>query len=353
MGFEAGTITLKNTDAKRIVLKSRFVNPIIFLGTPTHNGGNEVVMRVKRRGWVTGDYTERQQMARRVTWFDAYMDTPNHGAKQQTARACKDFNPQGKTAALKCPAAIKGQEKNCAKMTTMYGCVTRRITTRKAGTVGACRLQTHMTEKVSYLVVEGRNAAIKTNSPKTIYRAGKSNAKNFGWTTINFTGCKKVGKKCVNNKPDPALKAGRVVLSQVQSHNGADWVKTRMQKSTPAGLQIKMEETGIDKTHNQENIGWMVVPLGRGRLSAKMQFEAVVTPNKVTHKAYPITFKQGFKSAPMFFSAMQTINGGDPSHMRLQKITNKQASFFVEEETCSDKEIAHAAEVVGVLLLGP
>ena len=53
-----------------------------------------------------------------------------------TARACKDFNPAGKTAAQKCPAARKGQEKNCAKMRTMYACVTRRVQTRRAGTVG-------------------------------------------------------------------------------------------------------------------------------------------------------------------------------------------------------------------------
>jgi hypothetical protein len=351
-GFETGTIKLTNTVAKRIVLKSKFMNPIIFLGTPSHKGGNEVVMRLKRRGWVTNDANERQRMAFRPTWFDMYMDTPNHGARRQTARACKDFNPAGKTAAQKCPAALKGQEKNCANMRTMYACVTRRVQTRGAGTVGACRLQTHTTETVSYMVVEGRMANIRTNSPKTMYRAGKLNAQNFGWKTVRFSGARKVGTKMVNNPNDPNLKKS-VVLSQIQSHNGADWVKTRMRKVTATGFQVKMEETTIDKNHNQEQIGWMALPVGRGRLTAQLQFETFVTPNKVTHKPYTVTFKNKFKVAPFFFSAMQTTDGGDPTHMRYQTLTNKKASFFTEEETCSDKEIAHTTEVVGVLALGP
>lgn len=339
MGFEAGTIKLKNTEAARLVLKSKFKNPIIILGTPTHKGGNEVVMRVKRRGWVTNDMNEKKDMDFRPTWFDAYMDTPNHGAKVQTRRACKDFNTAGKTPAQKCSAAVKGQEKACAGLKTMYACVTRRV--RVPGG-GACRLNTHTTETVSYIVVEHRNGNINPANPKTMYRSGKLQAANFGWKKVTF------GKTA-----DPALKAGRVVLSQIQSHNGADWVKTRLRKSTPTGFEIKMEETGIDNNHVQEQLAWVAVPVGTGKIGANLAFESLVTPNKVTHKPYGITFKAKFKAAPMFFSAMQTTDGGDPTHMRLQSISNTKASFFVEEETCSDREIDHTTEAVGVLAIGP
>jgi len=51
---------------------------------------------------------------------------------------------------------------------------------------------------------------------------------------------------------------------------------------------------------------------------------------------------------------MQTYNGGDPAHTRLgDPVSRSGFSVFIEEETCSDSELNHIAETVGVLAVAP
>jgi hypothetical protein len=47
------------------------------------------------------------------------------------------------------------------------------------------------------------------------------------------------------------------VVTQVQTHTGGDWTKTRRQAVTNDGFRVKLEEDGVDTTHNQEMFGWM------------------------------------------------------------------------------------------------
>ena len=49
---------------------------------------------------------------------------------------------------------------------------------------------------------------------------------------------------------------------------------------------------------------------------------------------------------------MMTFDGGDPSHMRQgATITMTGAEVFVEEETCTDAELAHTQETIGLLAI--
>ena len=73
------------------------------------------------------------------------------------------------------------------------------------------------------------------------------------------------------------------VVSQIQSHTGGDWVKTRHQAVTSAGFQIKQEEDGLDIGHNTEVYGWIALPKGTGSIGG-LDYEAIVTPNTVTRK---------------------------------------------------------------------
>ena len=83
---------------------------------------------------------------------------------------------------------------------------------------------------------------------------------------------------------------------------------------------------------------------------ANTAFEAVLTPNAVTHQPFTIRFATVFEQPPAVFSSMQTFNGGDPAHLRLTSAaTASGCSIFIEEETCSDAELAHVAETLGVL----
>ena len=77
------------------------------------------------------------------------------------------------------------------------------------------------------------------------------------------------------------------VVSQIQSHTGGDWFKTRHQAVTSAGFQIKQEEDGLDIGHNTEVYGWIALPKGTGSIGG-LDYEAIVTPNTVTRKMHII-----------------------------------------------------------------
>jgi hypothetical protein len=143
-----------------------------------------------------------------------------------------------------------------------------------------------------------------------------------------------------------------VVVTQVQTHTGGDWTKTRQQAVTNDGFQIKLEEDGADTTHNQEMFGWMAMSAGVGTVGG-LRYEAIATPAAVTHEPYDIDFTQKFHS-PAIFGCIATYNGGDPAHLRqFSPLGNRGAQVFVEEDTCSDAEQAHAAESLHVLVINP
>eukprot|EP01045_Picozoa_sp_COSAG04_P000894 COSAG04_NODE_26_length_37184_cov_14.641149_14_plen_525_part_00 len=158
----------------------------------------------------------------------------------------------------------------------------------------------------------------------------------FEWATVNFA----------SPIADP------VVLSQIQTHTGDDWVKTRHQSVTPLGFQVRMEEDGLDNGHNTEMFGYFAVPRGVGS-TGFLTYEAIVTPNEVTEQPYDISFTAGFTAPPSVFANMATIHGTDPSQMRLTGLpTTMGATMFIEEETCTDAEMTHTwAETVHVLAI--
>ena len=77
-----------------------------------------------------------------------------------------------------------------------------------------------------------------------------------------------------------------------------------------------------------------------------------MTPDAVTHAPYDVTWTAGTftTTVPALFGTMHTFDGGDPSHMRQGDagVTTEGAQFFVEEEGCTDAEIAHTTETVGI-----
>ena len=147
--------------------------------------------------------------------------------------------------------------------------------------------------------------------------------------------------------------ADAVAFTQIQTHTGGHWCKTRQRSVSSTGLQARLEEDGSDGGHNTEIFGWFALSGGAGDLGGST-YEALATPNAVTHQPYDGTFSATFGNAPAFFSAMQTYNGGDPAHTRLgDPVSRSGFSVFIEEETCSDSELNHIAETVGVLAVAP
>ena len=91
-----------------------------------------------------------------------------------------------------------------------------------------------------------------------------------------------------------------VVVSSIQSHTGNDWCKTRQRSVSNDGFNLKVEEDGLDVGHNTEMFGWVAITAGTGRIAGTV-YEAIVTPDAVTHDPYDLRFSAGFRSPPGLF----------------------------------------------------
>ena len=211
-----------------------------------------------------------------------------------------------------------------------------------------CGGNDHISEDFSWLIVEAGVYAAGVQAGATtggICAGGRlcnpangcpscDHSTGFDWVVIDF---------------NPAIETP-VVISQIQSHTGGDWVKTRQKMVRNTGFQVKMEEDNLDIGHNTEIYGWMAIASGMGSIGS-LKYEAMITPDSVTHVPFTVAWTQDFAEAPAFFAAMHTFDGGDPSHMRQSSVTATEAVMWVEEETCTDAELAHTTETVGVLVI--
>lgn len=123
-----------------------------------------------------------------------------------------------------------------------------------------------------------------------------------------------------------------------------------------SGFRVALEGTSnlLGDVHNPEEVGWLAIEASIGHIGGKA-YEAMLTPNSVTHASFDLTFASPFHTIPRFFGNMQTYAGTDPTALRLSPgrfpVTTSGASFFCEEEGCSDAETRHVAETVGYLAL--
>ena len=171
-------------------------------------------------------------------------------------------------------------------------------------------------------------------------QAGRVSATGYAWHDVSFA--------------TPI--AGAVVLSTIQTHVDDDWVKTRHRnfgatgpRMAPcfgaglcAGFAVAMEtleKVGSAVDHSTETIGWMALPAGIG--SEDFVYEAIVTPDAVTHNAYSVAFSEGVFAEPPAVFAGFGFDGGDPSHLRTTATSAAGVDVFVEEETCTDAELDH------------
>lgn len=77
------------------------------------------------------------------------------------------------------------------------------------------------------------------------------------------------------------------------------------------------------------------------------------TGKKVTHNAKKLNFDTSASGEGelFFFSAMQTMHGGNTAALRLTTLERDQAKVFVQEEQSLDEEYRHKKEEVGYMVL--
>ena len=146
-------------------------------------------------------------------------------------------------------------------------------------------------------------------------------------------------------------------MSQIQTHNGGDYVKTRQKDVSATGFNVKMEEDIGDKGHVKESIGWLAITTSRGHLSG-LKYSASVWGG-VTHSQRSVRLSYGWSTKPLIFGSIASFAGSDPCELRLPSLVQEKigkktyttANIFVEEDTCVDSERNHNRESVAVLAI--
>ena len=140
-----------------------------------------------------------------------------------------------------------------------------------------------------------------------------------------------------------------VLLTQVETFQGSDWVTTRVKKDplNPLAIQVSMqeEERNNSGAHAQETIGWIAVNPGRTG-DGDTIIEAGITPNRFTNQAATQSFGGAFASMPGLIGKLGSFNGADPANIRFRQIGTSGFTALVTEEQSFDTEVAHTSEKV-------
>ncbi|MEL6438904.1 MAG: tandem-95 repeat protein [Cyanobacteria bacterium J06621_8] len=195
----------------------------------------------------------------------------------------------------------------------------------------------HTRESFSYLVVEAGNWELEDG---TLLEVGTLNTHKLtteGWENPSF---------------DLDFEDTPVILSQVQTNNGTQFVRTRQRGASVDGFLLSMEEEEALKAsgHLTETVGWLAVESGQGDWG-ELQYQAGHTDNLVNHRGYSLNFDVNFESEPLLLASLASVNGGDSAGLRYRNLDSTQVNIMIEEDKSLDSETNHVNEIVDFLAI--
>ena len=196
----------------------------------------------------------------------------------------------------------------------------------------------HITESFSYMVVEAGTWQLDDG---TIIEVGTVNTNKIAasdWENVSFNG---------NFAQTPAI------LSQVQTNNDSEFVRTRQNNANANGFSLAMEEEEAlrNSGHQQETVGWLAMSSSRGEWDG-LTYQAGNTGDVVTHDWHELDFGN-FASTPNLLASIATYDGPDASGLRYRDISGAGSNLQikVEEEQSQDSEIKHTTENISFLAI--
>ena len=236
----------------------------------------------------------------------------------------------------------------------------------------SCFDDLHLAEEIHYMVLEAGTWYTDEGRMMQIGRLMSSGANGAAMGVGGQTDASLAGGWSTVTYHMPFADDMVSAITQVQTYNDPAFVKARNRPlgadSDPTGGRpLGTYSTGFEVALERENaaggatgavadsgahaieaIGWMALPHGKGTIGGDL-YQASITENVVTHDPMTggIAFCAGFTNPPLLFGNMATHHGSDSAEIRLSRgVTADDAAVFVEEESCSDDELLHNAEVI-------
>ncbi|MDJ0536314.1 MAG: M10 family metallopeptidase [Xenococcaceae cyanobacterium MO_207.B15] len=193
----------------------------------------------------------------------------------------------------------------------------------------------HVNESFSYMVVEAGTWQLADG---TLLEVGTftSNSNVGGeWETLNF---------------QSDFVETPVVLSQIQTTNNSEFIRTRQNNAGVNGfdLALEKEESLKSSEYQQDSIGWLAISSGEGTWDGNY-YQATNTGNQVQHEWYGLDLSPNFTETPEILASIATYDGVDSAGLRSREITGANGSTVeirIEEDKSLDNEIVHTTEDV-------
>ncbi|MEB3218554.1 MAG: hypothetical protein VKN72_20280 [Nostocales cyanobacterium 94392] len=195
----------------------------------------------------------------------------------------------------------------------------------------------HAAENLSFMVLEAGTWELADGTLLEVGTTQSSQLVAQGWETVNF---------------DADFDHNPVVMSQIQTFNGTDFVRTRQDNITQNGFLVGMEEEEANQNsgHTNETIGYMAISGGSGNWSG-LNYTAGYTGDRITDAWGTVNFGAGFTQTPQILASLASYDGADPAGIRRRSLNNNQVQFKVEEDTSADAEMAHTTENISFLAI--
>ncbi|MCH2130678.1 MAG: hypothetical protein MK179_16160, partial [Pirellulaceae bacterium] len=200
----------------------------------------------------------------------------------------------------------------------------------------------HAAETITYVVLESGEHSLldgtRLEVGTVLTNATVGKLVPSQWETVSFA----------TSFPDTP-----VLLSQIQTNAGIDYLQVRQNQITPSGAELALEQQeNISAPYpTTERIGYLAIEQGVSRWNG-LPFEANNTAMAVTQADYSQSFLGNYASPPRLLSSLSSYGGKDSAHVRYKTLSASGVAFRVGEDQTADAEQTHGAETVAYLAIG-
>ena len=195
----------------------------------------------------------------------------------------------------------------------------------------------HSRESLSYMVLEAGAWELPDGTILEVGSVDTNSTTTSSWSNIDFAS---------DFLTTPAI------LSQVQTNNDTEFVRTRQKSSSMDGFELSLEEEELLKSsgHGTETVGWLAIETGSGEWDG-LEYEVGRTGRNINDTWDTIDFQQSFEEAPNLLASLSSFRGGDSAGLRYTNLGSSSVQLKVEEDQSLDLETFHTKEAVDFLAI--